>query len=87
MRLPTPGMSSSGNLNNGAGISLGCQIVTPFGLSTLHAIFASNRLAANPMEQVIPLSGFVFAHSRHRRNFASARKQAQKIHSVGSGFR
>ena len=42
--------------NNGSGIGSGGQIVTPFGLSTLHAIFASKPLAAKPIEQVIWLA-------------------------------
>ena len=51
-------LADAGNIGerqgeNGSGISLGCQIVTPLGLSTLQAIFASSLLAANPMEQVI----------------------------------
>ena len=53
IRPPTPGISSSVSAKSGSGIASGRQIVTPFGLSTLQAIFASSRFAAKPIEQVI----------------------------------
>ena len=53
IRAADAGNVSSGNAKSGSGISSGRQIVTPLGLSTLQAIFASRRLAANPIEQVI----------------------------------
>jgi hypothetical protein len=46
MRSPTPGLSDNGRSNRGPGMSLGCRIVMPLGLSTLHAILASKRFAA-----------------------------------------
>lgn len=48
-----PGMSLKSTLSNGAGMSLGCQVVMPFGLSILQAILANWRLAARPIEHVM----------------------------------
>jgi hypothetical protein len=50
---PMPGTSDIGRFSSGSGIASGDQIVMPFGLSTLQAIFASSLLAAKPMEQVM----------------------------------
>ena len=53
IREPIPGTSENGRLIIGAGISSGCQIVTPSGLFILQAIFAKRRFEANPIEQVM----------------------------------
>ena len=66
MRSPTPGMSEKGRATSGAGMSWGCQIVMPLGLSTLHAIFARSRFAAMPMLHVICSPTFLRSRSLMR---------------------
>ena len=66
--------SSSGKAKSGSGMSSGRQIVTPLGLSILQAIFASRRLAAKPIEQVIWSP--IFARMRSLIRSASPRGSA-----------